>query len=89
MIYAERKFTRPPVVAALPHIASALIAGTVFALAAGCNTSRPSRSSEVHAPAQEQNYNSPTYQGTLAPDDGQWTRAAKDLASLRRKTRRT
>ena len=83
MIYSERKYTRLQVPAALPHLASVLLAGTVLALAAGCSTSRQTESSEVHAPAQEQNYNSPTYHGTLAPDDGQWTRPAKDLASTR------
>ena len=60
-----------------------LIAGTVFALAAGCSTSKQAQSSEVHAPVQEQNYNSTAYHGALAPDDGQWTRPAKDLASTR------
>ncbi len=79
MIYAERTYSRLSLAAALPHAASVLIAGTVFALAAGCSTSSRSLSSEVHAPAQEQKYNSPAYHGTLAPDDGQWTRAAKKL----------
>jgi glucose dehydrogenase len=83
MIYAERKYSRLSVAAALPYVASVLIAGTVFALASGCRTSSPSQSSKVHSSAQEQNYNSPAYQGTLAPDDGQWTRPAKDLASTR------
>ena len=83
MIYSERKFSRLLVAAALPRVAGVLIAGTAFALPTGCSTSKQAQSSEVHAPAQEQNYNAPAYRGALAPDDGQWTRPAKDLASTR------
>ena len=41
------------------------------------------QSDSMLLPQTEQNYQAPPYQGKLEPDDGQWTRPAKDYASTR------
>src|SRR5437762_2031100 len=49
-------------------------------LVGGCKSGI--RMQEQH-PVQVQNYKTMAYQGPMDPDDGQWIRPAKDLASLR------
>ena len=55
-----------------------------FLLACSCST-HPAKTTEQY-PAHDQNYHSAQYTGKLEPDDGQWIRPAKDLASTRYST---
>jgi PQQ-dependent dehydrogenase (methanol/ethanol family) len=54
-------------------------------IGAGCNKSR-SHTSEGTYPQQSSNNQTNIYKGKMEPDDGQWVRPAKDLASLRYST---
>jgi PQQ-dependent dehydrogenase (methanol/ethanol family) len=61
-----------------------LFTAALVALTCSCSA-HSSKQTEQYA-AHEQNYKSPQYTGKLEPDDGQWIRPAKDLASTRYST---
>lgn len=58
---------------------TALLVGMLFT---GCKGSR-SQAAEAQYPAQEKSFEGRPYTGKMEPDDGQWVRPAKDLASTR------
>src|SRR3954463_6902236 len=62
---------------------TSLCLGLVLSLAAGCSKDK---SSQQQLTQQGNASSAHAYQGKLEPDDGQWVRPAKDLASLRYST---
>jgi PQQ-dependent dehydrogenase (methanol/ethanol family) len=67
-----------------PATALLAVLGCAALLLSACS-SKPSQAKEQY-PAKAQDYHSSTYTGKLEPDDGQWIRPAKDLASTRYST---
>src|SRR4051794_26080366 len=65
-----------------PFSQTCLILLLVLLGIAGCSKSRGNITA-AREPEQESNYKAQPYQGKMEPDDGQWIRPAKDLASTR------
>ncbi len=63
--------------------ATVILAAVASVLLTGCKNSRSHTSGDQYPAQAGTNYHSASYAGKLEPDDGQWSRPAKDFASTR------
>jgi lanthanide-dependent methanol dehydrogenase len=74
---------RTPAKVLVRLIFSPVVLACLFAVGLNLGGVAVAQSDSMLLPQTEQNYQAPPYQGKLDPDDGQWTRPAKDYASTR------